>query len=67
MTERLTRDVLSIGEATHVIITGGLNDIILPAVFGGPPPTAGAISDALFSLARRASQAQQRACVRCGS
>jgi lysophospholipase L1-like esterase len=56
MTERLTRDVLSIGEATHVIITGGLNDIILPAVFGGPQPTAGAISDALSGLARRASQ-----------
>jgi lysophospholipase L1-like esterase len=56
MTERLSRDVLSISEATHVIITGGLNDIILPAVFGGPQPAAGAISDALFSLARRASQ-----------
>lgn len=56
MTERLTRDVLSIGEATHVIVTGGLNDIILPAVFGGPQPSAGAISEALFSLARRASQ-----------
>lgn len=56
MTERLTRDVLNIGEATHVIMTGGLNDIILPAVFGGPQPTAGSISDGLFSLARRASQ-----------
>jgi hypothetical protein len=34
----------------------GLNDIILPAVFGGAQSTAGAISDALFSLARRVSQ-----------
>jgi lysophospholipase L1-like esterase len=56
MTERFTRDVLSIGEATHVVITGGLNDIILPAVFGGPRPAAGTISDGLFGLARRASE-----------
>jgi len=60
MTERLTRDVLSIGEATHVIITGGLNDIILPAVFGGPRPAAGAISEGLFSLARRSSAPSPR-------
>jgi lysophospholipase L1-like esterase len=56
MTERFTRDVLSTAEATHVIIMGGINDIGLPAVLGGPKPTAGEITGALFSLARLASQ-----------
>jgi lysophospholipase L1-like esterase len=56
MTGRLARDVLSIVEATHVIIMGGLNDIGLPAVLGGPRPAAAQLIDALFHLARRASE-----------
>jgi lysophospholipase L1-like esterase len=56
MTERFARDVLGIAEATHVIIMGGLNDIGLPAVPGGPRPTAAEITSALFGLVRRASQ-----------
>ena len=43
MTERFARDVLGIAEATHVIIMGGLNDIGLPAVPGGPRPTAATV------------------------
>jgi lysophospholipase L1-like esterase len=56
MTERFGRDVLSVPEATHVIIMGGLNDLGLPAIVGGPRPTAGEIIDALFGLAHRASR-----------
>jgi lysophospholipase L1-like esterase len=56
MTGRFARDVLGFAEATHVIIMGGLNDIGLPAMLGGPRPTAAQIADALFDLARRASR-----------
>jgi lysophospholipase L1-like esterase len=56
MTERFARDVLSIAEATHVVIMGGLNDIALPGMIGGPRPTAAQITGALFGLARRASR-----------
>jgi len=44
--------VLGIAEATYVIM-GGLNDIGLPAVLGGPRPSAGEITSALFGIARQ--------------
>jgi lysophospholipase L1-like esterase len=56
MTGRLARDVLSIAEATDVIIMGGVNDLGLPALFGEPRPTADQITAGLFGLARRASE-----------
>jgi lysophospholipase L1-like esterase len=49
MTERFTRDVLGIPEATHVAIMGGINDI-------GMGSTAGDITEALFALAHRAQE-----------
>ena len=56
MTERFARDVLGVAEATHVIIMGGLNDLGLPALLGGPRPTAGQLIDGLLGLARRAAE-----------
>ena len=55
MTERFARDVLAVAEATHVVITGGLNDLGLPALLGGPRPTADQLIEGLLSLARRAA------------
>jgi len=54
MTDRFARDVLAITEATHVIILGGTNDIGLPLMLREPQPTADAIINGLFTLARRA-------------
>ena len=56
MTERFARYVLGVAEATHVIIMGGLNDLGLPALLGGPRPTAGQLIDGLLGLARRAAE-----------
>jgi lysophospholipase L1-like esterase len=56
MLDRFARDVLSIPEATHVIIMGGANDIGLPAILGGVPPSGGDLADGLFSLAARAKE-----------
>ena len=56
MTNRFARDVLGVAEATHVIIMGGINDLGLPALLGGPRPTAGQLIDGLLGLAGRASQ-----------
>jgi lysophospholipase L1-like esterase len=56
MTDRFARDVLGVVEATHVIIMGGLNDLGLPALLGGPPPTADELIDGLFGLAGRAAE-----------
>jgi lysophospholipase L1-like esterase len=56
MTGRLSRDVLGIAEASHVIIMGGVNDLGLPGLLGGPRPSAGEITDGLLGLARRASR-----------
>jgi lysophospholipase L1-like esterase len=56
MTDRFARDVLGVAEATHVIIMGGLNDLGLPALLGGPRPTAGELIDGLFGLACRAAE-----------
>ena len=55
MTERFARDVLGVPEATHVIIMGGLNDLGLPTLLGGPRPTADQLIDGLLGLARRAA------------
>jgi lysophospholipase L1-like esterase len=55
MTERFARDVLGVAEATHVIVMGGLNDLGLPALLGGPRPTADQLIEGLLSLARRAA------------
>jgi lysophospholipase L1-like esterase len=56
MTDRFDRDVLGVAEATHVIILGGLNDLGLPALFGGPRPTADQLIDGLLGLAGRAAK-----------
>jgi lysophospholipase L1-like esterase len=56
MTDRFTRDVLSVAEATHVIIMGGINDLGLPSLLGEQQPTAEAIIDRLLALAHRAQQ-----------
>jgi len=56
MTDRFDRDVLGVTEATHVLILGGTNDIVLPALLGEKRPAADDIIDGLRSLARRAAQ-----------
>ncbi len=56
MTERFDRDVLGIVEATHVIVMGGINDLGLPGLLGGPRPAASEIIDGLFGIARRAAE-----------
>jgi len=56
MLDRFARDVLSVPEATHVIIMGGANDIGLPAVLGGAPPSGHALAEGLFTLAARAKE-----------
>jgi lysophospholipase L1-like esterase len=56
MTERFDRDVLGIAEATHVIVMGGINDLGLPGLLGGPRPAAKEIIDGLFGIARRAAE-----------
>jgi lysophospholipase L1-like esterase len=54
MTDRFDRDVLGVGEATHVLILAGTNDIALPSMLGEPRPAADDIIDGLRALARRA-------------
>ena len=54
MTQRYERDVLSVAEATHVIVMGGINDIALPARLGEPRPAVAEIVEGLWALARRA-------------
>jgi lysophospholipase L1-like esterase len=54
MTDRFDRDVLGVGEATHVLILAGINDIALPSMLGEPRPAADEIIDGLRALARRA-------------
>jgi lysophospholipase L1-like esterase len=54
MVDRLDRDVLSVDEATHVLIMGGLNDVGLRAPYRGRPLVAGDLVEALFGLAERA-------------
>ncbi|WP_163568828.1 GDSL-type esterase/lipase family protein [Fodinicola feengrottensis] len=56
MTERYERDVLSVAEATHVIIMGGINDIALPAMLGETRPSAAELVEGLRTLARRAQE-----------
>jgi lysophospholipase L1-like esterase len=56
MRDRFARDVLSIPEATHVIIMGGANDIGLPGLLGGTPPTGAELTDGLLELAVRAKE-----------
>ena len=55
MTDRFDRDVLGVGEATHVLILAGTNDIALPAMLGEKRPAACDIIDGLRGLARRAA------------
>jgi lysophospholipase L1-like esterase len=56
MTARFDRDVLGIAEATHVVVVGGINDLGLPGLLGGPRPAASEIIDGLFGIARRAAE-----------
>jgi lysophospholipase L1-like esterase len=56
MTDRFDRDVLGAGQATHVLILAGTNDIALPAMLGETRPAAGDIIDGLRGLARRADR-----------
>ena len=59
MGDRFARDVLSIPEATHVIIMGGANDIGLPGLLGllgGTPPAGAELTDGLLELAVRAKE-----------
>jgi lysophospholipase L1-like esterase len=54
MTDRFDRDVLGVGQATHVLILAGTNDIALPSMLGGKRPAVGDIIDGLSGLAHRA-------------
>jgi lysophospholipase L1-like esterase len=56
MTERFDRDVLGVGEATHVLILAGTNDIALPSMLGERRPAADEIIDGLRALACRAAR-----------
>jgi GDSL-like Lipase/Acylhydrolase family len=53
MTDRFDRDVLGVGEATHVLILAGTNDIALPSMLGQERPAADEIIDGLLALAGR--------------
>ncbi len=54
MTDRYARDVLTITEATHVIILAGTNDIGLPLMLGQSRPAPDEIVSGLLALAGRA-------------
>jgi len=56
MTDRFERDVLAGGEASHVLILAGTNDIALSAMLGEERPTAAQIIDGLGGLAGRAAR-----------
>jgi lysophospholipase L1-like esterase len=56
MTDRFDRDVLALADVTHVVIMGGIGDIMLPSVLGQPRPTADDLVGGLFRLARRAKE-----------
>jgi lysophospholipase L1-like esterase len=56
MTSRFDRDVLSVADATHVLIMAGVNDIALPFVFGEERPTATGLVDGLLTLAKKAQE-----------
>jgi lysophospholipase L1-like esterase len=55
MTDRFDRDVLGVGETTHVLILAGTNDIALPSMLGQERPAADEIIDGLRALAGRAA------------
>jgi lysophospholipase L1-like esterase len=57
MTDRFARDVLSVAEATHVIIMGGINDIAMSIMLGEQRPAA---DDVICGLRALANQAQSR-------
>lgn len=56
MNDRFVRDVLGVAEATHVLIMGGVNDIVLPFMLGGQRPTADEIIGGLLAVAHQAQQ-----------
>jgi lysophospholipase L1-like esterase len=56
MIDRFARDVLSIAEATHVVISAGVNDIAASSVFGQERPAADDLVDGLGALALRAER-----------
>jgi lysophospholipase L1-like esterase len=56
MRDRFDRDVLGVGEATHVLILAGTNDIALPSMLGQERPAAGEIVGGLRALAGRAGE-----------
>jgi lysophospholipase L1-like esterase len=56
MRDRFDRDVLGVGEATHVLILAGTNDIALPSMLGQERPAADEIVGGLRALAGRAAE-----------
>ena len=56
MTDRFDRDVLGVGQATHVLILAGTNDIALPSMLGQERPAADEIVGGLRALAGRAAE-----------
>lgn len=57
---RFDRDVLSIGNVTDVLVHLGVNDLVLPRMYGAAPETAEALIDGFTTLARRAHEAGLR-------
>lgn len=54
---RFDHDVLSIPAVTHVLMHLGINDLLLPGVFGEPPESAGVLIDGFTALAAKAHRA----------
>lgn len=57
---RFDRDVLSIPGVTHVLVHFGINDLVLPRMYGAAPATADALIAGFTALARRAHEAGLR-------
>ncbi len=55
--KRFDRDVLSIPGVTHVLVNIGVNDLVLPTLYGAAPATAEALIEGFTALARRAHEA----------
>ncbi|MEV5411950.1 SGNH/GDSL hydrolase family protein [Thermopolyspora sp. NPDC052614] len=55
--KRFDRDVLSIPGVTHVLVYLGINDLVLPRMYGAAPATAEALIEGFTTLARRAHEA----------
>ncbi|PRY31841.1 GDSL-type esterase/lipase family protein [Pseudosporangium ferrugineum] len=57
---RFDRDVLAIPGVTHVLVFLGINDLVLPRMYGAAPATSGELIEGFTALAARAHDAGLR-------